>query len=189
MSENTLIEKITADADAEVEVVKAQAESDAAVVVRETEDKIVALQADAAVLLEKKKKQMELVTTSRAKQAGNIALQNAKRTQIDSIFTSVFDEMVQQSTGDYVAFYTAKATEQLPKDVTAVKVQAPASRLEETATILSSLQLDVTVESSNQLSAGLILFSQDGVYDISFDRLFAEKRAELEMVIANELVS
>jgi vacuolar-type H+-ATPase subunit E/Vma4 len=189
MSENTLIQKITADADTQVEVVQKQAEAEVAVIVRETKSKVATLQSDAAAQLEKKKQQRELVATSRAKQASNIAVQNAKRTQIDAIFQQVFADLVGQSAEEYVSFFTTQAAAVIPKDVTITKIQAPAARLEETSKILATLNISAEVVTTSQVSAGLIAFAQDGVYDASFDRLFAEKRAELEMVIVNELVS
>ena len=137
----------------------------------------------------KKKQQAELVATSRAKQAGNIALQTAKRTQINALFTQVFAELTTQSSGEYVAFFTTQAQAIVPKDAVIEKVHAPANRQPETTDILAALGIDAEIVVSSTIAAGLIAFAKDGVYDASFDRLFTEKRPELEMLIVNEIVS
>lgn len=188
MSENTLVQKITTDADAQVAQVQADADAQVAVIKRDTDSKIAALQTEAAVLLEKKKEHLELVHTSQAKQAGNIALQAAKRKHIDALFAEVFADCTTQSAEEYIAFYTAQAKAIIPPKATITAVQAPAAKETETQSILTALGISAPVTPTAAITAGLIFFAEDGVYDISFDRLFAEKRAELEMVIVNELV-
>lgn len=188
MSENTLVQKITTDTNARVAEVNADAEAQVAALTRETDGKIANLQAEAKAALQKKKQHLELVSTSQARQAGNIALQTAKRKHIDTLFATVFADLVQQSPDEYVAYVTAQAKAILPADVTVISVQAPESRQAETTKILNELSITAPVSAVSTITAGLIIFSEDGVYDVSFDRIFAEKRTELEMVIVNELV-
>jgi vacuolar-type H+-ATPase subunit E/Vma4 len=188
MSENTLIQKITTDADAQVAKVKADADAQVAALKRETDKKIADLQAEAKAVLHKKKQQLELVSTSQARQAANIALQAEKRKHINALFATVFTELVQQSSDEYVSYYVGQAKAVLPTDSHIVSVQAPESRSAETTKILGELNISTPVSAVATISAGLIIFTEDGVYDVSLDRIFAEKRAELEMVIVNEIV-
>lgn len=189
MSENTLIQKITTDTNARVAEVKADADAQVAALKRETDSKIATLQAEANAQLQKKKQHLELVSTAQARQAGNIALQTAKRKHIDALFATVLADFVQQSSDEYVSYFTAQAKAILPAGGNVTAVQAPESRQVETAKILSELNISAPVTVTSSISAGLIAFSEDGVYDISFDRIFAEKRTELEMAIVNELVN
>jgi len=187
MSENALVQKITTDTNARVAEVKADADAQVAALSRETDSKISNLQAEAKTVLEKKKQHLELVSTSQARQAGNIALQTAKRKHIDALFETVYTELVKQSSDEYVAYFTAQAKSVLPADVKVTAVQAPESRQAETTKILNELNISAPVSVVSAVASGLIVFSEEGVYDISFDRIFAEKRTELEMVIVNEL--
>jgi hypothetical protein len=168
--------------------VKADSAAEVAALKCETDSKIATLQAEAQIALQKKKQQLELVATSQARQAGNITLQTAKRKHIDALFAAAFAELIQQSSAEYVAYFTALAKAALPTDIEVTSVQGPDSRETETTTILNELGISAPTTVVSTVTAGLIIFSEDGVYDISFDRMFAEKREELEMVIVNELV-
>jgi len=189
MSENTLVQKITTDTDAQVAQVKAEADAQVAVIQRETDKKIADLQAEAQTALQKKQQHLELVANSQARQAGNIALQTAKRKHIDALFSNVFADIVQQSSDEYVTYFTAQAKAMVPSDITIVSVQAPESRQAETTKILNELSITAPISAVSTVTAGLIIFSEDGVYDVSFDRIFSEKRTELEMTIVNELAT
>ena len=187
---NALVEKITKDTEATVAVIKAAGEAEVAVVQEQTESALETIRATAMTALTKKKAQLELVATSRAKQEGNIALQNAKREQIDTIFTEVFAELSAQSSGEYVSYFVKQCKEVLPKDIEVSAVQAPKGREEETKDILTKIEIKVdAVEIVSDISAGLIIVATDGVYDITLDRMFAEKRDELEMKVVKSLVS
>lgn len=187
MSSNTLVAKITADTEAKVAAIKAEADAAVKEIEAETESRLAALEAEAAAALDKKQHQAELVITSKAKQESKIALQRAKRRAIDGIFNDVFKELTSLTSDEYVTFFGAQAKQLLPEGVKVSKAVAPKSRNVETAKILESLGHTVEVGTDSRITAGLIAHTDDGVYDLSFDRVFAEKRAELEMEIVNSI--
>lgn len=189
MSQNSLIEKIKQDAAAAVAEVKAKGAAEVEGIQRETDAAIAALVESHKVSLKKQQEQMELVAVSRAKQAGNIALQQAKRDQIDELFAEVEKELVEQSSEQYVSFFQKYATEILPSQVTVTAVQAPASRQSETKQILDKLGLVGEVKVDAGIKAGFILTANDGVYDVTLGRLMSEKRAALEMMVVNKVMA
>jgi vacuolar-type H+-ATPase subunit E/Vma4 len=189
MSQNTLIEKIKQDAAATIAEIKASETAEAEGIQRETEAAIVALTKAHTEALRKKQAQMELVAVSRAKQAGNIAIQTAKRNQIDTIFADVRKELEGQSDEAYVTFFQKYVGEIVPKEVVVTAVEAPATRQDVTKKILCNLGLSAEVTTNTDIKAGLIVKAGDGVYDITLDRLMGEKRAELEMIVVNKVMT
>lgn len=189
MSQNTLIEKIKQDAAATVADIKSTGATEVENIQRETKAVIASLTEVHKAALNKKLAQLELVAISRAKQAGNIAIQRAKREQIDMLFTEVRDELEGQSTDDYVAFFQKYSAEIIPKATKVTSVQTPANRQEETKRILDSLGLDAELISDSSIKAGFIAHTSDGVYDVTLKRLMSEKRAELEMEVVNKVMA
>ncbi len=187
MSQNTLIEKIKADAAKTVEEIKAQGASEIESIKRAVEAEVAELTTFHGTNLEKKKAQMELVAVSKAKQAGNIAVQTAKREQIDSIFAAVADNLANQGADDYVQFFTSFVSTIVPEGVKAMHVHAPKNRAVETATILKNTGLSGDVITDGGFKAGLVIKAQDGVYDVTLERLMNEKRADLEMIVVNRV--
>lgn len=187
MSDNTLIEKIKADADAAIAQIKDKQAADVAAVASETDTLVSELEATHEVELAKAKEHVALVTTSRAKQAANIALQQAKRDEIDSICTAALAGITGGSSDDYVKFFTAKATSLVPSDVVATVVETATGRIAEAESILKAINITADVKENANISAGMIVHSADGVYDVTLDRIFADKQADLEMIIAQQL--
>lgn len=186
MSENTLLAKITAQTDAQIADIKAKAEADALALQRETEQRIAQLQHDASHELEKKKRQQEVVGVSKARQAANIALQQAKRTAVDVAFAKVFTDLKNLPAAEYVKLFSKLTVNSLPAGVEVVRVVAPVNRATETQEILQSInQASATVVSDAALAGGMLVESTSGVYDITLTRLFNEKRAALEIEIVN----
>jgi vacuolar-type H+-ATPase subunit E/Vma4 len=189
MSSNTLVAKITADTEAKVAAIKAEADAEVKAIEAETESRLAALESEAAAALDKKRQQAELVIISKAKQESKIALQRAKREAIDGIFADVFKELTSLSSDEYVTFFGAQATQVIPQGVTIKKVVAPKDRNVETAKIIENLGQTAPVGTDARITAGFIAHTDDGVYDLSFDRIFTEKRVELEMDIVNRISS
>jgi len=188
MSQNTLIEKIKKDAAATIAEIKSTGAAEVEGVKRGTEAAIEVLRKEHAVALDKKLSHMELVAVSRAKQEGNIAVQRAKRDQIDSVFTEIRHELEELSDEEYVAFFIKYVREIVPKGVVITTIEAPASRQAVTKKILENLGLQGEVTTVASIKAGLIVHASDGVYDITLERLMNEKRAELEMSVVNQIV-
>jgi vacuolar-type H+-ATPase subunit E/Vma4 len=189
MSQNTLIEKIKQDAAQTVAEIKSTGATQVEGIEREIETKVAELKKVHDMALLKTKAQMELVAISKAKQAGNIAIQSAKRNKIDAIFTAVAGDLENQASAEYVAFFQKYASEIIPQGVEATHVHAPATRATETAEILKNLGLSGTVTDDASCKAGMVIHTKDGVYDITLNRLMSEKRAELEMVVVNKVMA
>lgn len=187
MSQNSLIEKIKNDAAKAVEEIKAQGAADIESIKQATETEVAELKKTHDANLEKKKAHMELVAVSKAKQAGNIAVQTAKREQINSIFSAVSEELAGQEADAYVKFFTKFVKESVPEKAEVTKVLAPKSRIEETEKVLKEAGLTGDVKADNSITAGLVVATKDGVYDVTLERLMNDRRAELEMVIANQV--
>lgn len=189
MSQNTLIEKIKKDAETAVAEIKSAGQAQVDAVQSETDAIIEKMTAEHKVALEKKSAQMELVALAKAKQEGNIAVQRAKREGIDGIFSEVKSELEDKPTAEYVAFFAKFAGEIIPKDARVTSVSAPAKRVAETESILKDLGLDGKVSEDASLKAGFIARTDDGVYDVTLNRLLDEKLVELETVVFNKLAA
>ena len=187
MSEHTLIDKIKADAAKEVSAIKEAGAAEVAAIERATEGVLEAKRAAHKIALDKKLAQLELVAVSKAKQASKIALQSAKRAEIDSLFTEVATELSKLSREDYVTLFTKYATEIIPEGVAAVAVHTPADRQEETAAVLKARGVSCDLAVDPKISAGFVLSTKDGVYDVTLARIMGEARAELEMDVVSKV--
>lgn len=178
---NSLVQKITTEAETEIATIAAEAQASVAEIQTETESVIQELQHDAQARLQKKKAQQELVATAKAEQTAKIAVQAAKRASIDALFAQVESKLLAETGAAYVARYTARAQAVLPTGVEVVAVAAPVDREEETKEILTALGITTKATTDSSVRAGLIITTPDGVYDISFDRMMSEVRPSLEM--------
>lgn len=188
MAENALIEKITADAAAEAARIAAAVEEEVAAVDAATERERARLTDRAAAALAKERQHHEVVALSRARQEGNIRLQAAKRAAVDRCFAQVFDELAAQPSERYVAAFSALAKDALPEGVAVTNVLAPAARLEDTRAIMSSLSVSAPIETTDRSVAGLMVYTDDGVYDLTLERLFAEARPRLEPTVIAQIL-
>jgi vacuolar-type H+-ATPase subunit E/Vma4 len=189
MSQNTLIEKIKNDAASTVAEIKSTGATEVEGIQREIEAEVAELNKSHEVSLKKTKAQLELVAISRSKQSGNIAVQTAKRNQIDSIFSAVNEELLTQDSKEYVTFFQKYAAEIVPKGVEVGHVHAPTARVDETTAILKDLGLLGEVKADGAIKAGLVIHTKDGVYDVTLERLMSERRDELEMVVVNQVMA
>lgn len=189
MSQNALIEKIEADAKEAIDKVKSNQSAAIADIEKDTQAQIAELEVAHQKQLEKKLAHLELVAVSRAKQSANIAIQSAKRTQIDEVFEDVASELVALPSNEYVKFFSARVAEVVPKDCAVTAVNAPEKREQETAEILKQNNLEGKVVADKSVNAGLIIHTKDGVYDVTLNRLFAEHKADMEMDVVAVLSS
>jgi vacuolar-type H+-ATPase subunit E/Vma4 len=189
MSQNTLIEKIQYDAQAEVEKIQAESAQAVKVIASETETEIEALTTSHEANLAKEKQHLELVTLAKAKQSGKIAVQKAKREQIDAILNSARTALRDQVSAEYISFFASHVRQVVPQGATLQVVNAPQNRLDETKSILAEVGLTAEVEASSQIEAGLMLQAEDGVYDVTLNRLMEEKRPELEAMVVKQVIS
>lgn len=188
MSHNTLLERIRTDAAAEVEKIQRTGQVQEEAVVRETERQLEVKRAAHHAVLKKELAQRELVAVSKAKQEAKIAVQQAKREEVDALFAAVAESITQRPAAEYVAFFIKYATTIMPKSVTVKSIQAPTSRLSETTEVLKAIGLSGAAVANDKLKAGFIVEAADGVYDVTLERLLAEKRAELEMEVVKKVL-
>lgn len=189
MSQNTLVQKIEADAQAAVAEVQAKQTAAIETIEKDTKEKVAVLEAAHAKQLEKKLAHHELVALSRAKQAANIAVQSAKREAIDDVFNIVHVELSEMNSEQYVSFFSAQVAKAVPADVKITAIHAPETRAVETKSILEAAKLSGDVTATKTIVAGLIIYAEDGVYDITLKRLFADNQAAMEMDIVKALTS
>jgi vacuolar-type H+-ATPase subunit E/Vma4 len=187
MSQNPLVAKIKQDAEQAVADINTKNEVVLSAIQEETEEKLTAVREAHAVALEKQKKQLELVITSRAKQTGKIALQQAKRNQINALFDTVVADLVAQPADSYVTYFSELVSKIVPASATITTITAPQDRATETDRILTQCGLTGTVVLNGEITAGLVVATTEGVYDITLNRLVNEARAELEMEIVSEV--
>lgn len=186
---NPLVEKINAEIEAKIKEIEAETESKLAKIKAEGESRMADLALSSQDRVKKQKDQLERVTTSKVRQDGHIAVQTTKRDALDSFFAEAFTSLVEEGKDEYVNRFTALGKETLPKELKVVSVECPAQREEETEDILKELGLDSKVESNPTIKAGLIIVAEDGVFDLTLDRLFKERRPMLEMNVMEKINS
>lgn len=187
MSQDALIKKITDEAATVVVGVKAESDAKVAAVEAETTALLEAKQAEHDAALIKEKAHLETVAFSKARQSANIAVQEAKREGVDTVFNTVFAELKDAASDEYVAFFTKVAASVVPEKTSGM-AKCPVGREDETKKILKAVHADAEVAATADVSAGLILDTKDGVFDATLDRVFGELRPKLEMeVIAKAL--
>ena len=189
MSESTLVDKIKLEATIEVEALEKAAQAEIDQLLLEKERQLTAMREVHETMKEKTLSQLKLVAISKAKQAGKIALQRAKRTQMDDLFATVKKDLQQLSSPDYVAFFARHLAMEVSSGTTIEVVQAPATRLEETKQILAKQGLVGNIIAKEHLRAGLMIYATDGVYDVTLDRILGEKQANIEIVVMKALQS
>ncbi|MCB9812694.1 hypothetical protein H6778_03490 [Candidatus Nomurabacteria bacterium] len=189
MSHNTLLEKIQTDVAAEIDAIKAAGAAEVAKIEAETEQAIQTLRVTHTVALEKELAQQELVVISKAKQAGKIALQSAKRAEIDDLFVTIEKELAGQAAEGYVHLFSKYASSIIPAGVVVTKVVAPESRVSETAEILKAAGVVAEVTPDARIGAGFILYTADGVYDVTLARIMSEARVEIEMEVVQTVMA
>ena len=189
MSESTLVNKIKFDATLEVEALKKTAQAELALLQQETEQQLGAMRTAHETEKSKTLSQLELVAVSKAKQAGKIALQQAKRKQVDELFAAVVADLTKLSPAEYVTFFARHLATVVPPEIKIDVVHASAARLEETKQILVAQGLTGTVVADERMTAGLIVHAVDGIYDVTLDRILSERRPTLEMEVMKALQS
>lgn len=189
MSESTLVQKIRTDAEAAVAAIKEKQQADVVAIQRETAEELAVLKKNHEVALEKEKQHMKIVATSQARRAESLARQTAKREQIELAFAEFKTEFTSQSAEDYVEFFGSKVKEIVPDSVKVTAIHAPKDRLDETKKILSAAGVSGDIQENSAITAGLVIHTEDGVYDVTLERLFSEARPELELLVVEQLAS
>lgn len=186
---NQLVEKINVETEAKIKAIEAETDKKIEEIKTESEKQIADLVLLSQERVKKQKDQIERVATSRARQSGNIAVQTAKREVLDSLFDEMFSSLVKEPKDEYVKRYVTIGKETLPEVLKIVSVECPSGREGETNEILKELNFDSKIVINPSIKAGLIVIAEDGVFDLTLDRLFMERRPVLEMKVMETLKS
>ena len=186
---NPLLTKIKSDAEAKAAAIVTEAKEAVAKIQADTAAKVAELETAAATQLEKRQQHAELVALAQSEQAGKLALQAAKREHIDALFSAVFAELGAMTEAEYKAFVTALAGDVLPESLTGVSVvRYPATHQEITKEILTTLKITAAeMKADKDITVGFVAETADGVYDVTLDRIFGERRTQLEIEVAASL--
>lgn len=190
MSHNTLIEKIKQDVATTIATIKTEGEAKVAEIERETETVIADMVKNHEAKLHKQHEQMELVAVSQARQASRIAIQEAKRNQVNQLFSEVLNELINQNSEAYVSCFVNLAKDISETKIAIQSVSAPTNRVNETKQIIAKLMgQEIEIVPVNEIKAGFVINALDGVYDYTLERIMSEKRPELEMKVIKMLAS
>ena len=105
---------------------------------------------------------------------------------MDEIFDTVFAEISDADQDSYIAYFTNLGKQVLPEKASGT-ILAPKHRLSETEAIIKALHIDGTIEASSVMAAGFILDSQEGAFDATLERVFAEARPRLEVELLKRI--
>lgn len=188
MSQSTLIKKIKADAMETVAEIKTAGVSQVEAVQRETDNAIAVLKQEYEGALKKKLDNMELVSLSKAKQEARMTIQNTKRNQVNKLFSEVTTKYIELPSEEYIAFFKKHLNESFPSNVKIISVSAPTKRTAETKEIVKDFGYEGEISSDAQFEAGLVVKAEDGVYDITLERMMSDKKADFETRIMQEIV-
>lgn len=188
MSVQALVEKITHDAEERAAQIRADAQTKATAIEAETEQMRSERVERAATALEKEKAHRTAVRTSLAKQAGNQLVQQAKRTALDAAFDAAFEAVRNESSEAYVLRFTALAQSYNIDPATVRTIATAPERSDEMREIATALNLDPElIEADPTIRSGFTIDAGARAYDCSLDRLFAGRRADLEITVAQTL--
>ena len=141
-------------------------------------------QTDAAV------SKLQLVISSKAKQTGQLLVQQAKRDAVNSV-KDLFRERILTLPAKEYQDYFKKRCEVVLKDISLNDIntiKAPKTREEETKMVLSELGYSGQVEYTN-IGSGFILITADADLVISFESWLHDNVIAIEAIIAQHLFS
>lgn len=185
----SLLEKIKADAAVACAEIAKESDALVAKIKTRTEGELADIQALASIKLEKAKEQRTLVVTSKAKQAHNLAVQRAKREALDGVFDEAFAVLCQQSPEEYIAQYSALWQSSVPDTVAVLRVMAPVGKETETAKLLQNMSVTIEPTFVKTITAGVVVTTDKGVFDLTLDRRFSDAKPMLEMQVMDKLNS
>lgn len=188
MSVQAIVEKITHEAQEQAASLLTEAEQKRTEIEAQTEKQLATLQQHAVVALEKEKAHIASVTKSLAEQQKKIAVQKVKRAEVNAVFDKALTQLRDMSADSYATFFTQVCREQVVVDAEEItSVRTAPQRTAETAQILEALGITVTCVADESLTGGLVLEGDMFSFDCSLERLFAERRPQLEIEVAQIL--
>ena len=179
--------KIKADAEQVVSQIRAEAATTVTEITQQGEIALIDLQRawteKQAAAVERERQ----AVLAQKRQAIQLRIQATKRSMLDEVINLVYKKLQTEPAEQYEARYAAylqKIT--LPSAL--VSVRCAPGREECTKAILQRCGLaHVTPEADETISAGLRLYCADVQYDLSLDRIFADRRSHIEITIAQQL--
>lgn len=190
MSQELLIKKIEEQAATAVSEINTKAAADVSVIETAVKAELTQIRSAHEVDLKKQQEHLELVAVSKAKQAGNIAVQSAKRAGIEAVLHDTKKALIEMPSEEYIAFYGAQAKAALDEGADVTSVFCPKGREADTKKIMKELHdkaVVAVVAEDASIESGLVMLTKDGSYDVTLERLFTEKRPDLEALIVSSL--
>ncbi len=183
MSPQSVTDKIIQEAEIRVREIREQAELGIKELQSKHDATVARLREQTDADIEKRKQQIELVAAAKARQQAELTVQAAERNALNTVFDTVISSVAQSTSSDYISFFVAHAKALMPEHVVVDRVDCPAQRLHETNEVLTALGFSASLSDNNRMKAGLILYTNDGVYDITLERIVDNVRTALEMQI------
>jgi vacuolar-type H+-ATPase subunit E/Vma4 len=185
MSEDTLIKKIADEAAVSAAAIKAEADTQVAAIEVQTKTLLQEAAAAHEALVTKEKTHLETVAFSKARQTASIAVQSAKRAGVDEVFEKVTEAITEAPTDEYVSFFAKAVQATIPEKIEGT-ARCPVNREEETKQLLKTISAEGTITVDPAVTAGLIIETADGVYDVTLNRILNDRRPELEMEVIKQ---
>jgi vacuolar-type H+-ATPase subunit E/Vma4 len=185
MSEDTLIKKIADEAAASAAAIKAEADTEVAAIEAQTKTLLQEAAAAHEALVTKEKTHLETVAFSKARQTASIAVQSAKRAGVDEVFKKAAEAIAEAPADEYVSFFTKSVQAIVPEKIEGT-VRCPVKREEETKQLLKTASVEGTISVDPTITAGFVMETADGVYDVTLNRILADRRPELEMEVIKQ---
>jgi len=138
---------------------------------------------ETATLLEKNVQKV----VAGAKQEAKKLIDGTKRQAIDSVFTTALKKLVN---ADDVAYENSLTSllQTLPKDTTGT-LKTPSKRTSQTENALQKAGLKLSIETDESISGGCVIVGDTYEYNLTFDKLIADKKSDVEVEVAHILFS
>jgi vacuolar-type H+-ATPase subunit E/Vma4 len=179
---NPVADKIIADAESEAVRMQAEADATIAVIEAETMARTKSLESEATAARQKAATARQKVLTAKAEQAANLSRQGAKRAAIESVLQAVHSELENEPANAYISRYSELLQRSDIKAADVTSVLAPANRVDETKAILAAADIESAAETGD-FTAGLIVVTTHGRYDLTAARLLRDCKPEIEVAL------
>jgi len=177
--------KILDDSREKAREIVAQAERDAEKIAVETKEEAASIEKASALSLDKILSQNKTRVIASAKQEGKHALDTTKRELLDSAFSKSFELFSQLPEKEY-GEYIERLAKELPTDFSG-DIIVPNKRNKETILALKKAGITKNISDDGTFTGGFIAKQKTFEYDATFEKLFADKKANLETEVASIL--
>jgi len=180
-----ITEKIVADSKQEASRIIADAEIRAGEIKKEAEEKEKAIRERFVKNVPEKQARETRKALTVAQSRARAELQKEKRNLVEEVFSKAIEEIKTLPSTQYEELI-AQACSGISGDMEAV-VYAPKGKKKEIENALKKAGLSFVVNEDAHVSSGCRIVSANAEYDLTFERMIADKREEMEIMVANIL--